>query len=73
MLHPRTTIPVMRYNIPVTIRNIFKLSEPGTRISQSPMKSDGHQVPLKTDSVVKGFATIDNVVLINVEGYISHF
>ena len=28
VLHPRTTLPAMRYNIPIAIRNFFKLSGP---------------------------------------------
>mmetsp|Transcript_36478 Transcript_36478/g.89999 ORF Transcript_36478/g.89999 Transcript_36478/m.89999 type:complete len:953 (-) Transcript_36478:188-3046(-) len=66
VLHPRTTLPAMRYNIPITIRNYFNLSAPGTSISD--------KVDKFTDSVevkkrpVKGIATIDDVCLINVEG-----
>ncbi|XP_037491347.1 bifunctional aspartokinase/homoserine dehydrogenase, chloroplastic isoform X1 [Jatropha curcas] len=65
VLHPRTIIPVMRYDIPIMIRNIFNLSSPGTMICQPSMNEneDGQ----KLDSV-KGFATIDNVALVNVEG-----
>ena len=29
VLHPRTTLPAMKYNIPITIRNIFNLAAPG--------------------------------------------
>ena len=29
VLHPRTTLPAMKYNIPITIRNFFNLSAPG--------------------------------------------
>lgn len=64
VLHPRTIIPVMRYNIPIMIRNIFNLSAPGTVICQPP--EDDHELKLTTP--VKGFATIDNLALINVEG-----
>ncbi|KAF5479378.1 hypothetical protein F2P56_000209 [Juglans regia] len=65
VLHPRTIIPVMRYNIPIKIRNIFNLSSPGTKICH-PMvnEEDGQSV----ESLVKGFATIDNLALVNVEG-----
>lgn len=63
MLHPRTIIPVMQYDIPIVIRNIFNLSAPGTMICRPPVdENEGSQSP------VKGFATIDNVALINVEG-----
>ena len=53
VLHPRTTLPAMKYNIPITIRNFFNLPAPGTVIS------DGQSVPIGADTVgVKGFATI---------------
>lgn len=80
VLHPRTTIPVMRYNIPITIRNVFNLAAPGTRIGRSPAPAPGERTVVVDaaervvksvhafDTVVKGFATIDNVALINVEG-----
>lgn len=29
VLHPRTTLPAMRYSIPITIRNFFNLPAPG--------------------------------------------
>uniref|UniRef100_A0A0C9QNY5 TSA: Wollemia nobilis Ref_Wollemi_Transcript_15431_3232 transcribed RNA sequence n=1 Tax=Wollemia nobilis TaxID=56998 RepID=A0A0C9QNY5_9CONI len=67
VLHPRTIIPVMKYNIPIVIRNVFNLSSRGTKICQeSIMEAEDFQ--LCVDSVVKGFATIDNVALVNVEG-----
>ncbi|KAF6152315.1 hypothetical protein GIB67_005969 [Kingdonia uniflora] len=63
VLHPRTIIPVMRYDIPIVIRNIFNLSAPGTIICRLPASEneDGQKF-------VKGFATIDNLALVNVEG-----
>ncbi|KAK4747695.1 hypothetical protein SAY87_014281 [Trapa incisa] len=66
VLHPRTIIPVMRYNIPILIRNIFNLSSPGTKICH-PSVVDEEDSP-KVESYVKGFATIDNLALVNVEG-----
>lgn len=66
MLHPRTIIPVMQYDIPIVIRNIFNLSSPGTMICRPAVnENEGSQ---GLESPVKGFATIDNVALINVEG-----
>lgn len=66
VLHPRTIIPVMRYDIPIVIRNIFNLSAPGTMICRSSdcENEDGE----KADFPVKGFATIDNLAIVNVEG-----
>lgn len=68
VLHPRTTIPVMKYNIPITIRNVFDLSAAGTKIWHSHAVSDDTNESSAASKVVKGFATIDNMALINVEG-----
>ncbi|KAJ7954339.1 Aspartokinase-homoserine dehydrogenase [Quillaja saponaria] len=65
VLHPRTIIPVMRYGIPIIIRNIFNLSSPGTKICQDSVDDEDKQ---NLKSFVKGFATIDNLALVNVEG-----
>ncbi|CAN8313801.1 unnamed protein product [Cochlearia groenlandica] len=64
VLHPRTIIPVMKYDIPIVIRNIFNLSSPGTMICRQIEDEDGY----KLSAPVKGFATIDNLALVNVEG-----
>ncbi|KAI5668926.1 hypothetical protein M9H77_18779 [Catharanthus roseus] len=66
VLHPRTIIPVMRYGIPIIIRNIFNLSAPGTMICRSAEYENENAWNL--ESSVKGFATIDNLALVNVEG-----
>ncbi|XP_058073858.1 bifunctional aspartokinase/homoserine dehydrogenase 2, chloroplastic-like isoform X2 [Magnolia sinica] len=66
VLHPRTIIPVMKYNIPIVIRNIFNLSATGTVICQPSVNENGDCQGL--EYVVKGFATIDNLALVNVEG-----
>ncbi|GAB2271150.1 Bifunctional aspartokinase/homoserine dehydrogenase 1, chloroplastic [Dionaea muscipula] len=66
VLHPRTIIPVMRYDIPIIIRNIFNLSAPGTMICRPSADENGHGQQVV--SPVKGFATIDNLALVNVEG-----
>eukprot|EP00850_Spirogloea_muscicola_P020048 SM000206S06257 [mRNA] locus=s206:61279:66445:- [translate_table: standard] len=70
VLHPRTTLPVMRHNIPITIRNAFNVSAAGTRIGRSSTaEPSSSPLPVSAaDEVVKGFATIDNIAIINVEG-----
>ena len=81
VLHPRTTIPVMQFDIPITLRNVFNLEAPGTRIGRFSGPEPGEDAtvmggeegvnPTGIDAremVVKGFATIDHVALINVEG-----
>lgn len=62
VLHPRTTLPAMKFNIPIIIRNFFNLAAPGTRIEAYDPDHPRAELP------VSGFATIDNVCLINVEG-----
>ncbi|CAN6455723.1 unnamed protein product [Victoria cruziana] len=66
VLHPRTIIPVMRYNIPIMIRNVFNHSLTGTMICHP--SADEQQKSSRLNSVVKGFVTIDNLALVNVEG-----
>uniref|UniRef100_A0A7N0RBT8 Homoserine dehydrogenase n=1 Tax=Kalanchoe fedtschenkoi TaxID=63787 RepID=A0A7N0RBT8_KALFE len=66
VLHPRTIIPVMQYDIPILIRNVFNLSAPGTLICRS--TDDENDDGQSSSSLVKGFATIDNLALVNVEG-----
>src|SRR5690606_5414837 len=58
VIHPGTMAPAVSRGIPVFIRNTFKPENPGTRI----------HVGGASAFDVKGFATIENVALINVEG-----
>ncbi|KAL9240243.1 hypothetical protein vseg_014487 [Gypsophila vaccaria] len=64
VLHPRTIIPVMQYDIPIVIRNVFNLTAPGTKICRHWHDEAGEHM----SAPVKGFATIDNLALVNVEG-----
>ena len=32
VLHPRTTMPAMKYSIPISIRNFFNQSSPGVTL-----------------------------------------
>ncbi len=58
VIHPNTMSPAIANNITVWIKNTFKPDAPGTRISAiSP-----------TDVPIKGFAAVEDMVLINVEG-----
>jgi aspartokinase/homoserine dehydrogenase 1 len=58
VIHPNTMAPAIAHNITVWIKNTFKPDAPGTRISAaSPM-----------DMPIKGFAAVEDMVLINVEG-----
>lgn len=58
VLHPRTLAPAVEHEIPITIRNTFAPERPGTRIH---LHGNG-------ESVVKGFSTVDDVALLNLEG-----
>lgn len=58
VIHPATMTPAIRSGIPVTIRNTFNHSAPGSRLT--PESS--------TDRPVKGFASIGDMALINLEG-----
>jgi len=63
IIHPRTLQPVLDYDIPVTIRNTFRSDQPGTRIHL-----DGSAGDNGVDEAVKGFSTVDDVALLNLEG-----
>ncbi|PEN13465.1 bifunctional aspartate kinase/homoserine dehydrogenase I [Longibacter salinarum] len=63
IIHPRTLQPVLEHEIPVTIRNTFASDHPGTRIHLDGEPTDGG-----LNDAVKGFSTIDNVALLNLEG-----
>lgn len=58
VIHPATMTPSIRSGIPVTIRNTFNPSSPGTRIAPES----------KSEMPVKGFASIGDMALVNVEG-----
>lgn len=58
VIHPSTMSPAIAHNITVAIKNTFKPDAPGTKISAtSPV-----------DMPIKGFAAVEDMVLINVEG-----
>lgn len=58
VVHPSTMAPAIKDSIPIWIRNTFNPSARGTKIHSSS----------SSDAPVKGFATVDGVSLINVEG-----
>ncbi len=59
VIYPPTIEPVMKRNIPVTIRNTFSPSEDGTRISS---------VPTPNGSVVKAVTSVGSVCLVSLTG-----
>lgn len=58
VIHPATMTPAIRSGIPVTIRNTFNTAAPGTRIAAES----------SPDQPVKGFASISDMALVNLEG-----
>lgn len=58
VIHPATMTPAIRGGIPVTIRNTFNPTSAGTRIA--PESNPDHPV--------KGFASISDMALVNLEG-----
>ena len=58
VIHPNTMSPAIAKGITVWIKNSFKPEAPGTRISASS----------PSDIPIKGFAAVEDMTLINVEG-----
>src|SRR5690606_18889372 len=58
VIHPYTMAPAVDRAIPIYIRNSFNPSFPGTRI----------HLQGSSNFAVKGFATVESVALVNVEG-----
>ncbi len=58
VIHPAAMTPAIRHSIPMSIRNTFNPSAPGTKIQSV----SGRQLP------VKGFASIGGMALLNLEG-----
>lgn len=58
VLHPRTMAPAIAKRIPIWIKNTFAPDSPGTKIT----------LTSTTSQSAKGFATIEEMALINVEG-----
>lgn len=63
VMHPRTMAPAIEQRIPIFIRNTFRPELPGTRIHPAGDDLTAGEAPR-----VKGFATIDQMALVNVEG-----
>jgi len=59
-MHPRALEPVIKENIPVRIRNVFRPENPGTLITKDPYA--------KSSEVVKAVAMIKDVAMLNVNG-----
>jgi aspartokinase/homoserine dehydrogenase 1 len=60
VVHPNTMAPAIQDKIPIWIRNTFNPAHPGTKIHLAKTGSSSRPV--------KGFAAIEGVALVNVEG-----
>jgi aspartokinase/homoserine dehydrogenase 1 len=60
VIHPQTMAPAVVHAIPIYIRNTFNPAAPGSRIGPA----DGDDSPTQ----IKGVTSIDDVVLVNLEG-----
>lgn len=58
VIHPSTMAPAVELEIPIYIRNTFNPAFPGTRI----------HLASEAAANVKGFATVDAMALVNIEG-----
>lgn len=58
VVHPSTMGPAIRKGIPIWIKNTFKPRLPGSRIHRK----------ARSEHPVKGFASIDGMALVNIEG-----
>jgi aspartokinase/homoserine dehydrogenase 1 len=58
VIHPQTMAPAIGRTIPIYIRNTFAPTQPSTLICAEP----------KSELMVKGITTIENIALINIEG-----
>lgn len=67
VLHPSTMGPAVERGIPIRIKNTLAPDAPGTVIGPPSMLSEDASEH-DPSRVVKGFATIDEIALVNVEG-----
>jgi bifunctional aspartokinase / homoserine dehydrogenase 1 len=65
ILHPKTMVPAMKKGIPLWIRSTFNKDNKGTKIEGH---TDAQIGDKSTPGVVKGFSTIDDIAVINLEG-----
>ncbi|MBN2552196.1 MAG: aspartate kinase [Spirochaetales bacterium] len=59
MIHSQSLVPAMEAGIPIHIRNLERLENPGTRICSDPQRRQ---------TAIVGIASIEPVALVNIEG-----
>ncbi|MBC7535657.1 MAG: bifunctional aspartate kinase/homoserine dehydrogenase I [Ferruginibacter sp.] len=65
VIYPPTIQPVMSKNIPVWIKNSFAPGEHGTMIANKDIQ---FRDSVKEDNIVRGISSINNIILISLEG-----
>lgn len=71
VLHPDTMAPIIARSIPMRIRNSYNIDAPGTWVRDpDPNVTPSAEDPLQARDMagVKGFTTVSNVSLVNIEG-----
>ena len=58
VVHPRAMGPAIRSDLPIYFRNAFNPAHPGTKVHRA----------ARSPRTVKGFATVEGIALVNVEG-----
>ena len=59
MIHPQSLVPAMEAGVPIHIRNLDRVENPGTRICAEPQRKQ---------TAIAGIASIEPVALVNIEG-----
>ncbi len=59
MIHPQSLVPAMEAGVPIQIRNLDRVENPGTRICAKPQRKQ---------TAIAGIASIEPVALVNIEG-----
>jgi bifunctional aspartokinase / homoserine dehydrogenase 1 len=68
VVHPRTMQPAIDQGIPIWIKNTWRPEGRGTVIRRAPPSPVSMGAGAASDAVVKGFTTIDEIALLNLEG-----
>lgn len=59
VLHPKTTLALAEYNIPLYIKNTFNPEISGTKIFRTPTKDE---------YLIRGISSLDNIAIIHIHG-----
>jgi len=65
MIQPQALVPAMEAQIPILIRNLENMEDPGTRICPDPVRKHTAMAGI---AAIAGIASIEPVALVNIEG-----